>query len=67
MGRLAVIREDVFGDPEVSAADDALNGEPFRARLFGQHRVVAVDGMLRVEVAGIGRGPMAIQRASQTP
>src|SRR6266481_9617606 len=34
VGRLAVIRQDEFGDPKVTAANDSPDGETLFARLF---------------------------------
>src|SRR5580700_7521340 len=33
VGRLAVIRQDEFGDPEIAAANDSLDSKPLFARL----------------------------------
>src|SRR4029077_7029038 len=35
VGRLAVICQDEFGDPKITAANNSLNSEPFFARLTG--------------------------------
>src|SRR5580698_7643565 len=34
-GRLAVIRQDIFGDPKITAADDSPHGKALVAGLFG--------------------------------
>src|ERR1700733_4667510 len=35
IGRLAVIAQDEFGDPEITAAKDSSDGKPLLARLSG--------------------------------
>ena len=35
VGRLAVIREDEFGDPKIAAANDSPDSKPLFARLTG--------------------------------
>src|SRR5579863_177993 len=80
IGRLAVICQDVFGNPKTTAANDSLHGKPLNARLTSalalyvpppasslprlriiQHRILAIDEVLRFKIVGIGRHPMLIQ------
>src|SRR3954447_7095539 len=53
IGRLAVIREDEFRDPEVAPADDAAHREALRVRLRGARGldvVPAPDALARLRV-----------------
>src|ERR1700679_1597747 len=80
VGGLAVIRQDEFGHPKITTANDSSDGKPLVARLTGtlvlyvaptagslarlrvvQHRVLAIDDVLRFKIVGIRRRPMLIQ------
>src|SRR5215469_12495689 len=53
IGRLAVVGEDEFGDPEVAGADDAAHVEPLAVRLHGARGLdvaTAPDPLTRLRV-----------------
>src|SRR5215469_4075993 len=58
-----IIGQDIFGDPEITRADDLPPPADALARLrIFEHRVLSVNLMLPLEVVRIGSGPVAIQR-----
>ena len=81
VGRLGVIHQNEFGDPNIAAADDSTDRKTFLVGLNGalfldvgaaagafaglrvvQHGIVGIDLMLGLEIVGVGRRPMAIER-----